>query len=113
MVNEWVLLQDLNESGEGGRVDWHDVSSTTLHVLAVRNAADGGVVFGVAVARVNADGAENIFASWFQNRGTTKHQVGDDLGIWKVVGVGAYEKELRQAEMLGEGDVSDLGDSED
>lgn len=27
--------------------------------------------------------------------------------------MGADEKEFRQAEMLGEGDVSDLGDSED
>lgn len=35
------------------------------------------------------------------------------MSIRKVVGVGADEKELRQAEMLGEGDVSDLGDSED
>lgn len=113
MVNEWVLFQDLNEAREGGGVDRHDICRTALHVLAVLDTADGGVIFRVAVAGVNADGAKDVFARWFQNGGATKHQVGNDLGIRKVVGVGADEKELRQAEMLGEGDVSDLGDSED
>ena len=82
-------------------------------MLAVFNAANSCVVFGVAVAGVYADGAKDVFARWFQNGCATKHQVGNDLSIWKVVGVGADEKELRQAEMLGEGDVSDLGDGED
>lgn len=82
-------------------------------MLAVRNATDGSVVFGVAVAGVDADGAKDVFARWFQNRGATKHQVGDDLGIWKVVWVGADEKELRQAEMLCEDYVGDLADGED
>ena len=82
-------------------------------MLAVFDTADGRVVFGVAVTGVNADCAKDVFACWFQNRGTAKHKVGNDLSIWKVVGVGADEKELRQAEMLGEGYVGDLGDSED
>lgn len=73
LVNERVLFQDLNEAREGGGVDRHDVSSTALHVLAVLNAADGRVVFGVAVAGVNADCAKDVFACWFQNRGTAKH----------------------------------------
>ena len=113
MVNEWVLLQDLNEAREGGGVDRHDVCSTALHVLAVRNAANGGIVFGVAVAGVNADGAKDIFARWFQDAGATKHSVGNDLGIWKVVWVGAEKKERRQAEMLGEDYIGDLADGED
>lgn len=113
MVNERILLQNLNEAREGGWVDRHDVSSTALHVLAVFDTADGGVVFGVAISGVDADGAKDVFSSRLKDRGAAKHYVGNDLGIWKVVGVGADEKELRQAEMLGEGDVSDLGDSED
>ena len=73
MVNEWVLLQDLNEAREGGRVDGHDVSCTALHVLAVLDTADGGVVFGVAVAAVDADGAKDVFARRFEDCGTAKH----------------------------------------
>ena len=82
-------------------------------MLAVFDTANGGVVFGVAVAAVNADGAEDIFARWFQDGGATKHYVGDNLGVGKVVGVGADEKELRQAEVLGEDYVGDLTDGED
>ena len=113
MVNEWVLLQDLNEAREGGWVDGHDVSSTALHMLAVRNAANGGVVFGVAVTGVDADGAKDVLARWFQDAGATKHYVGNNLGIWKVVGVGTEEKELKQLEMLCEGDISNLAVCED
>lgn len=82
-------------------------------MLAVFNTANGSVIFGVAVARVNADCAKDVFARWFQDCGTAKHYVGDNLGIRKVVGVGADEKELRQAEMLGEDNVGDLAEGED
>lgn len=113
LVNVWVLLQDLNEAREGGGVDRHDVCSTALHVLAVLNAADGGVVFGVAVSGVYADGAKDVFARWFKNGCATKHQVGNDLSIRKVVGVGSDEKELRQLEMLCEDYITNLADCED
>lgn len=113
MINEWVLLQDLNEAREGGGVDRHDIGRTALHVLAVLYAADGGVIFGVAVAAVNADCAKDVLARWFQDAGATKHYVGNDLGIWKVVGAGTDEKELRQAKVLGEDYIGDLADGED
>ena len=113
MVNEGILFQNLNEAREGRWVDRHDVSSTALHVLTVFDTANGGVIFGVAVARVNANGAKDIFARWFQDRGATKHYVGNDLGIWKVVGVGAEEKELKQLEMLCEDYITNLADCED
>ena len=82
-------------------------------MLAVFDTADGGVIFGVAVAAVYADGAKDVFARRLQDGSATKHYVGDDLGIGKVVGMGADEKELRQAEMLGEDNVGDLTDGED
>lgn len=107
------MLQDLNEAREGGWVDRHDVSSTALHVLAVFDTADSCVVFGVAVAGVDADGAKDIFARWFQDAGATKHYVGNDLRIRKVVRVGAEKKELKQLEMLCEDYISNLADSED
>lgn len=82
-------------------------------MLAVFDTANGGVIFGVAVAGVDADSAEDVFARWFKNGGTAIHDIGDYLGIWKVVGVGADEKELRQAEMLCKDNVGDLADGED
>lgn len=82
-------------------------------MLAVFDTANGGVVFGVAVAAVYADGAKDVFARRLEDRGATKHYVGYNLGIGEVVGVGADEKELRQAEMLGEVNVGDLTDGED
>ena len=94
MVNVGVCFQDFDQAREGGGVDRHDVSSTALHVLTVFDTANGGVVFGVAVAAVYADGAEDVFACRLKDGGATKHYVGNDLGIWKVVGMGADEKEL-------------------
>ena len=82
-------------------------------MLTVFDTADGGVVSGVAVAAVDADGAKDVFACRLQNGCATKHYVGYNLGIRKVVGMGADEKELRQAEMLGEDNVGDLTDCED